>query len=127
MTKSEAVIRTILGPTRRSVTALACAVDQVIELLFVKKIPMSQIQVNQDVYPAVAEQLGQRPQSVARQVERIANCCWEMGDSASLARVIGRTLPEKQGPKEMLFYLAFYVHLDTPFYQVVEQSPELLF
>ena len=30
-------------------------------------------------------------------------------------------------PRDMIFYLAYYVYLDTPFFTAVEQRPQLLF
>ena len=43
MTKSEQLIRSILGPVRADIRPLACAVDAAEELLFYKDISMDDI------------------------------------------------------------------------------------
>ena len=32
-----------------------------------------------------------------------------------------------RAPRDMLFYLAFYCHFNRPYYEVLEEMPELLF
>lgn len=100
MTNTEAIIRTILGPIRRDTRPLACSVDCLSELLFVQKIPMDEIMVTKDIYPEVAKQLNKNPRTISRSVERLVLCCWEEGNRAYLAKIIGRnltTLREPQG------------------------------
>ena len=92
MTNTEAIIRTILGPIRRDTRPLACSVDCLSELLFVQKIPMDEIMVTKDIYPEVAKQLNKNPRTISRSVERLVLCCWEEGNRAYLAKIIGRNL-----------------------------------
>ena len=54
MTKTEAVIRSILGAAKSDIRPLAYAVDAAINLMFVQKIPMDDIYVTDDIYPDVA-------------------------------------------------------------------------
>ena len=58
MTKSEALIRTILGPVRRDIRPLAYAVDITAGYLFVRNIPMEEIHITKQIYPAVSERIG---------------------------------------------------------------------
>lgn len=73
MTKSELLIRSILGAVGRDIRPLSCAVDVTEELLFVKHIPMDDIQVTKLVYPLVAKQLHKSNDAVSRGIERLAN------------------------------------------------------
>ena len=98
MTNTEAIIRTILGPIRRDTRPLACSVDCLSELLFVQKIPMDEIMVTKDIYPEVAKQLNKNPRTISRSVERLVLCCWEEGNRAYLAKIIGRNLTTLREP-----------------------------
>lgn len=77
MTKTEAVIRSILGAASSDVRPLAYAVDAAISLMFVQKIPMDDIYVTDDIYPDVAKLVKNRrgkpssPKTVARRIERL--------------------------------------------------------
>lgn len=56
--------------------------------------------VTKDIYPEVAKQLNKNPRTISRSVERLVLCCWEEGNRAYLAKIIGRnltTLREPQG------------------------------
>ena len=50
--------------------------------MFVQKIPMDDIYVTDDIYPAVAGLVKNRrgktssPKTISRHIERLANCCW---------------------------------------------------
>lgn len=103
MTNTEAIIRTILGPIRRDTRPLACSVDCLSELLFVQKIPMDEIMVTKDIYPEVAKQLNKNPRTISRSVERLVLCCWEEGNRAYLAKIIGRNLTTLREPRECCF------------------------
>lgn len=128
MTKTEALIYSILAPTRKGVPVLACAVDVTAHLLFVERRAMDDIQVTKDVYPMVAKRAQQKPDATSRQIERLANACWDEGDREYLDEVvIGRTLKDIRRPSDLLFYLAVRVHTGQPFFKVIEKHPELLF
>lgn len=127
MMKSEALIRSILGPGREDVRPLAYAVEITSTLLFVQKIPMDDIFLTKQVYPAVAAQLDKKVGAVSKSVERLANRCWDYGDPDLLEQIIGRRLRTLRSPGEMLFYLAYYCHLGQPFYIAIENTPTLLF
>ena len=101
--------------------------DCLSELLFVQKIPMDEIMVTKDIYPEVAKQLNKNPRTISRSVERLVLCCWEEGNRAYLAKIIGRNLTTLREPREMLFYLSVYSHWNVPFFTAVQAQPSLLF
>ncbi len=123
MTKTERTIYAILGPTRYNIFPLVCAVDQVMHLLFECKVAMEDILVSKDVYPAVARDIQKTPASVARQIERLANLCWAtMKESGEAECYIGKNLRDIHAPSEILYYLAFYIYFDKPFFKVVRRQ-----
>ena len=134
MTKTCSLIRFIIGPARVNVSSLAYAVDIAIDLMFVQNIPMDDIMVTKDIYPAVAKFLKMHSSSapsivaVSRRIERLANQCWDALVSRDLVEeYIGAPIKDIRAPRDMIFYLAFYVHLNTPFYIAIQRQPALLF
>ena len=134
MTKSEAVIRSIVGTARADIRPLAYAVDLAVSLMFTQEIPMDDIRVTSDIYPAVAKLVRARngkplsSKTISRQVERLANLCWNALVSRNLVQeYIGAPLRDIRAPRDMIFYLAFYVYFDAPFFTVIRQQPALLF
>ena len=65
--------------------------------------------------------------AVARQLERMGNLCWDRLGKKERDLYIGKQLRDIRAPRDMLFYLAFYCHFDKPYYEVLEENPELLF
>ena len=134
MTKTEAVIRSIMGVTRADIRPLAYAVDIAAELMFVHKISMDDLFVTDHIYPDVAKRLRQTlgtstsSKAVSRRIERLANRCWEnLVSKGGVEQYIGIPLHDIDAPRDIIFYLAFYVYLDTPFYIAMKQYPSLLF
>ena len=134
MTQAELLIRFILGPVRTNIRPLVYAVELAVDLLFVQKIPMDDIHVTKDIYPAVAQihknRFGRSPSNIAvtRQIIRTCNECWEALVSRSLVlEYIGAPIKHIRAPSDMIFYLAFYIYLDKPFYIAVSEDPALLF
>ena len=134
MTKTEAVIRSILGAARPDIRPMAYAVDAAISLMFVQKIPMNDIYVTDDIYPDVAKLVRNRrgkpssPKTVARRIERLANLCWDTLVARNLVlEYLGAPLENIRAPRDMIFYLAFYIYLDTPFFIAIQKQPALLF
>ena len=128
MTKTEAVIRSILGAARPDIRPMAYAVDAAISLMFVQKIPMD------DIYPHVAKLVRNRrgmpssPKTVSRRIERLANLCWDTLVARKLVlEYLGAPLENIRAPRDMIFYLAFYIYLDTPFFIAIQKQPALLF
>ena len=134
MTKTEAVIRSILGAARPDIRPLVYAVDLTIDLLFTQGIPMDDIHVTDDIYPASARLVKDRcgrpasPGAVSRRIERLANLCWDTLVSRNLVpEYLGSPLESIRAPRDMIFYLAFNIYFDAPFFTVIQKQPALLF
>lgn len=134
MTKTEAAIRSILGPSRMNIRPLVCAVDIAIDLMFTQGVPMDDIFVTGDIYPKVAKLVknrqGKTPtaKTVSRRIERLANLCWDTLVARNLVmEYIGAPLKDIRAPKDIIFYLAFYIYWDIPFFIAIRQQPALLF
>ena len=134
MTKSESVIRSILGAVRVDIRPLAFAVDTAVDLMFVQGIPMDDIFVTDDIYPKAAEHFRKRsgeastPKAVARRIERLSNLCWDTIVSRGLVMdYIGAQIKDIRAPRDIIFYLAFYVYFDIPFFTVIAKQQALLF
>lgn len=134
MANTAAVLRFIFGAVRTDIRPLIYAVDVVIDLIFTQGIAMDDIFVTNDVYPEVAAILSRQSgvrvsaDTVSRRIERLANNCWDALKERELVQdYIGAPLKDISAPRDMLFYLAFYVHLGVPFFTAVEQEPSLLF
>ena len=134
MAKTAAVIRSIFGAVRMDLRPLVYAVDIAIDLLFVQNIPMDDIHVTRDIYPQVARRMespsGRRPscKTVSRRLERLANLCWKsLAARGLIEEYLGAPLKAIRAPRDMIFYLAFYVYLDTPFFVAIQRRPALLF
>lgn len=134
MTKTETVIRSILGAVKSDVRPLAYAVDITINLMFTEKVPMDDIYVTDDIYPEVAKLVKTRygksssTKTVSRRIERLANLCWDALVARNMVvEYIGAPLSDIRAPRDIIFYLAFYIYLDTPFFTAIKQQPALLF
>ena len=134
MTKTEAVIRSILDAARPDIRPLAYAVDAAMNLMFVQKIPMDDIHVTGDIYPDVAKLVKNRcgkpssPDTVSRRIERLANLCWDTLVARNLVlEYLGAPLENIRAPRDIIFHLAFYIYLDTPFFIAIQKQPALLF
>ncbi|MDO5362820.1 MAG: sporulation initiation factor Spo0A C-terminal domain-containing protein [Eubacteriales bacterium] len=126
MTKEEALIRSILGPSPNNILSFTCAVRHVAELLFVKNVSMDDVQITSAVYEPVALELQRNPRTVARQIERLANLCWNTMDKEQKMRYIGRNLKDISAPRDMLFYLAYYCQFHLSYYELLEKRPDIL-
>ena len=127
LVKEIAVIHEIFGPGKRGIQVLARAVSEAGRMLFDERVAMDDILVTKDIYPEVARYMGKDSRSVARQIERLSNQCWDSMDGKQKRRYIGKELKDIRAPKDMIFYLAFYVRFQQGFYKVLEKNPGLLF
>ena len=119
MLDANVLVSSLLGPSGRSARLLAAAVEVAIELLFVQKIPISDVRVSKQIYPVVGKRFRLSAASAGRAVERAANRCWDKGDPELLEKIIGRKLTDIGAPRDMIFYLACYAHLEQPFYSAI--------
>lgn len=107
MSKSELLVRSILGPIRSDIRPLVYAIEIASDLLFVQKVSWDDIRVTKDIYPSVAKQLKRTSNSTARQIERLANLCWEvLLDDNLVLQYIGKSIKDIRAPSDMIFYFA---------------------
>lgn len=127
MTKTEKMIRDILDDSDKGIQDLMYAIEQTAYLLFEKKVSMDQIKVTAEVYEVVATQLDKTTKAAAKEIQRLVQDCWTIGNQAALERYIGRKLAHIPRPRLALCYFAFYIHKGIPFFQYIEQDPGILF
>ncbi len=116
MSITEELLRLILGPVRSDIRPLVVAVEHTSDLLYREKMTQSDIHVTTDIYPVVAKRIRKKESTIAKSVERLAMLCWESLDGEQMMQIIGKCLNRQPAPREVLFYLAFYVHHQRPFY-----------
>lgn len=87
---------------------------------------MDDVQITSAVYEPVALELQRNPRTVARQIERLANLCWNTMDKEQKMRYIGRNLKDISAPRDMLFYLAYYCQFHLSYYELLEKRPDIL-
>jgi len=134
MKEIESLLRFILGPVRGNTLPMVLAVQVAIELIFASNVPIYDILVTKDIYPEVASRLSKiydttvSLPAVSKQIERTSNLCWESMLERDLVKaIIGINLREIKAPRDMIFYLAFYCHLNKPYYVAVKNQSSLLF
>lgn len=116
MTITEELLRLILGPVRSDIRPLVAAVERTGDLLYQQRVIQSDIHVTTDIYPFVAETVRKKETTIAKSVERLAMLCWESLDREQMMQIVGKSLNRQPAPREVLFYLAFYVQHQRPFY-----------
>ncbi len=128
MSKSEKLILSILGIVRSDVRPIAYAVETMADLLFIRCVPMSSIRVTKHIYPVVAQRLRKRTAAVSRSAERLANLCLDaISRQDRVFEFFGRPLYDMPSTSEFLFYLAFLLHFDKPFFSVLDDIDDLNF
>ena len=128
MTKSELLVRSILGAVRADIRPLTHAVDIAEDLLFVQHISMNDIRVTKDIYPQTAAKINRSIAATSRCIERLANLCWDsLAEKELSLRYIGRALGDIRAPRDLIIYLAFYLHFGRPFFKVIADEPALIF
>ncbi len=134
MTKSQALLRSICGAVRSDLRPLAAAIDVAAELMFVHNQAMDDIVLSRDVLPAARQRMAEDGHSIpslsamARQVERTANLCWQhLQERGLLDRCIGDASLRQPAPRDLVFYLAYYLHHDAPFFKLINRQPMMLF
>lgn len=127
MTKSEVLIRTILGKVQYDIRPFIYSLDVACELLAVSENMWDEICVTRDIYRVAARRLGKKTETVARSAERLANLCWDSMDQQMVLKYIGEPIRDINAPSELIFYLAFYIRHGKPYYKVVRERFELFF
>ena len=98
-------------PGRRAFTL---AIHQAQKLLAVSS--YEDVLVTKDVYPVVAKEILCSLETTERAIYRCVEACWFGGENDALNQIIGRTLPVKPKPSEMILYCAYYLTYDTPYH-----------
>ena len=127
MSKTEMIIRSILGPSGGDIRPMAVASDLFAKRMFEEHIHMDDIQLTKDIYPSAAVMLDMKSKSFGRKIERIANRFWDFGDRRRLSDIAGRKLLTPPSVKDCLTYLAFYSHKGIPLFIAIQKEPSLLF
>ncbi|MCD7739622.1 MAG: sporulation initiation factor Spo0A C-terminal domain-containing protein [Lachnospiraceae bacterium] len=124
--KEELVIREIIGPGRGDTIVFGYAIEAAEQLLFREKRYhyMGDVQVTREIYAVVAERLGRKVKSTARQIQRMSERCWNSMDEEQKLRYIGKRELAEVTPtaRDMILYLAFYCHYGMPYYQVLKRE-----
>lgn len=126
MTKEEALIYAILETFRGNVYDLACAVSEMENLLFLENKSIHDILISKDVYPVAAKKTHKKLGAATKQIERIANLCWNHLNETSRLKYIGREMDDIHTPSDMIFYLAYYCHYGKSYHELLKDFPELL-
>lgn len=121
MTKTETLLRALLGPVREDIRPLAAVVDHVAGLLFVEGVQLDDVRITKRVYPAVAKQLGKPVTAISRSVERLTARCWSDGDPELWQAILGRKILTPYSPRETVICLAYYVHYDCSMHEVLRR------
>ena len=121
MTKTETLLRALLGPVREDVRPLAAVVDYVAGLLFVEEMQLDDVRITKRVYPAVAKQLGKPATAISRSMESLTARCWSDGDPELLQTILGRKVLAPYSPRETVICLAYYVHYDCSMHEVLRR------
>ncbi|MCD7807546.1 MAG: hypothetical protein LUH19_09460 [Lachnospiraceae bacterium] len=122
MTKEEMLVRQIIGPVRNATGDFVFAVRETGRLLFDEGRPFEEILLTRDIYPVVAGLMKKNERTVARQIERVGNLCWDSMDEKLKIKYIGRPLSDIRSPQDMIFYLAFYCRFQRAFYEIMEEE-----
>ena len=110
MSKSEAVIRRILGTERINVLPLSYAIEITAHCLFIQHMRMDDLMMERDVYSVAAKRLHKDPVTVTR--DKIKAEGWS-------GRYIGEMVKDIGDPNMMIKYLAYYAYYDRPYYEVI--------
>ena len=98
--------------------AFPMAVQRTKELLLEGR-NFDEIHMSAEIYTPIAQKTGKSRQTVSRSMERAADFFWMNGRNENLNRIIGRTLPVKPYPRELLLYCAYFLIHGEPYHKSV--------
>ena len=126
MTKTERTIYALVGPTRYNTLPFSLAIDLAMELLFVQNIAMDDVRVTRDIYEPIWA-IGTGKTATGEQAAEVCTYIRSLIEAGEVEQYLGKPIRDLRAPNEMIFYLAFLVPFDKPFYHVVQHVPTLLF
>ena len=71
----------------------------------------------------MAKQIKKGLEAAEKAIYRAVDCCWSEGKNEALNQVIGRTLPVKPRPGELIFYCAYYLEKGYPYFERIGAGP----
>ena len=92
---------------------------QMMEKLLQQGRGLDEIHMSAEIYTPIAQKTGKSRQTVSRSMERAADFFWMNGRNENLNRIIGRTLPAKPYPRELLLYCAYFLIHGEPYHKSV--------
>ena len=90
------------------------------------KTHLEDIQFTKQVYPVVAARCCCSYSSAKRAIYRAVDACWMEGGNEALNLVIGRRLPIKPKPSELIMYCACFILRGVPYHSPEAKASLLL-
>ena len=126
MSKSEQLVYSVLGLIKSNILPVTYTLDFLVELIFRKKIPVSEIMITKMVYPHVAQRLNKSVSAVERSVERLIHDFWtEALKQKRISQFFGHPSLCEPSVSEILYYLSFFLYYDRPFFHVLDDLSDL--
>lgn len=122
MTPAEALLHDILGPSRCDVRPLALAMDYTMESLY-EKGRTTDLHASKEIYAYVASVMKKDQRAVAKAIERLTAQCLNALGPEEQEEILGEVLQFRPSPREMLFYLTYYVYRGKPYRTDNERDP----
>ena len=127
MTRTERLIRSIIGDSRCGLRPIVCASDLIAMLILNRHISLEDIQAER-VYAHTARQTGLSPGAAAMRVQRFCRLCWAcMEEQGLIFPYIGRIPPKRPKPCFLIGYLAFYACYHISYFEAIDCDRTLLF
>lgn len=120
-TKSERLIYSILGTTKSDIRPLTLAIEAIIDIHFIDCVPRWEIKICEAIYQSVADKINKSASSTSRSIQRLSNECWDIAKRRGMINtIVGIDLNESPDPSDIVFYFAFLVHFDKPFFDILK-------
>lgn len=126
LSKSEQLLYFILGLRKNNILPAAYTLDFLVDLIFRQNIPVSNIMITKMVYPKVAVSLHKSSAAIEKSVQRLIRQFWDTAAEKNLLMpLFGRPALAEPSVSEILFYLAFLLYTEKPFFSLLDDLSEL--
>lgn len=122
MTKTEALVRSVLGSNRKNIRSFSLSIDLIIQKALEHNCSFEDFPVTKEIYTEVAKGMNKDWKAVSKQVERITFACWKSGDRARLNEIVGYELQYKPRPSELMCYFAAFSLFGAPYRQAAKEE-----